>query len=312
MANYRFIKSMLVPSSNPLAAGVKLGAGISGVAIVFNSSVGKFTLSAELTKKLSVQNGDYLMFTTNEPQLNLMIQTKDPDYIGWCNEVNGDPDSAATRAAFLKECKIYFIAKGFAKVKDNGDPVLVNATVTPAEKKAYFEAHKEELWNDNKELAVAEWKKQAEAAGVAIPEDEDGNEDTAEIERLAKEGLDESCVQTKDVETAQIQAYTGSKLATVGGSGGVGYQLNGSDKNIWTDLKAEVEPNEDGTYDPMYLDETGAVNPAKFNRQFKVLEEDAAVGEVKNGNRTEQVLWYPIVKDDNSDSVPEGSFKKKA
>jgi hypothetical protein len=309
-----FLAKMLVPSASPLAAGVKTGAGISGVAIVFNSSVGKFTVSADLTKKLSVQNGDYLMFTTNEGPLNSLIQAKDEDYLAFAEEIGGDPDAAATRSAFVKANRIYFVAKGFAKYKDNGDPHMVNAAVTPADKKAYLEAHRDELFTKNEEAILTEYRAQADAAGEELPTLADGSEDLVKIKALAKAALNESCVDVSEVETAKIQAYAGSKLATVGGSGGVGYQLNGSDKAIWTDIKSDVEPDANGVYDPMYLDELGKVNPAKFNRRFKVLEESAVLADVKNGNRTESVLWYPIVKDDedgNCDSIPSESLSAK-
>jgi hypothetical protein len=284
MSEFNYEDLLNEPSSSARANGVKTNSGITGNTLVINSTQGKISLSADATVILGVQNGDYLLFVDNNETLSKEVNNKGKLFQAWSKEEGLSINDPLTAAAFKNQWRAYFIAKGYARVDDKGEPVLGKAKLTDEDVKAYLDEHREEIYLSNPDGIRQAVEKSYEAEGWELPTDEN------ELVELCKSAITIDLIDRKQIPVDEVQQYAGAKLASIGGRGGVGIQLSCSDMGNWNELKRDI-PEEDRK---------------KKNRRYVILDNKAKQQTMRNGAKDEVVMCYPIkfVEDEDPKEVP--------
>jgi hypothetical protein len=222
--------------------------------LIANSTVGKFLITAPVSKAMGVAVGENIMFLNNIANVETAIKKRVEDVVTWA-ETNGiNLDTREGEDAAIKEFSVWAIAKGVLQYDGKGNPVMASVRYTEDDKKKFIAEHAAELVNANREVLI----------------ERNGGED-ADDETLA------SLITIDDIESPKYHSATGSKTSTTGSSTGVGCQLNFTDTAIWNALKADLGDAKD-----------------KKNRVYNVLLDSAFSAQVSNGKDFVEVLAYPI------------------
>jgi hypothetical protein len=100
------------------------------------------------------------------------------------------------------------------------------------------------------------------------------------IERVGNENASDeeliNAITVEDIDSPEVENYTGSKTATAGSATGVGLTLNFTDTSIWTAMKADLEKKD------------------TVNRVFKVLLDQPVETPVNDGFKNITVVAYPV------------------
>jgi hypothetical protein len=185
-----------------------------------NSTQGKFSLTPSVTAAMGLVPGDYVMFVNNLYAVREAIAEQNPEIVAYAEENGLDLTSPAVEQAFVT----WGICKGIQLFKSNGVPETCKVRMTKEEKEAMFEQ------DANAYLAKLQDKLIERA--IASGEIADASEATDEL--LA------SFVVADDIESPEMDAYSGSKTATTSSSVGLGLPLTFTDTSIWSELKKDL------------------------------------------------------------------------
>lgn len=222
--------------------------------LIANSTLGKFLITAPVSKAMGVAVGENIMFLNNIANVEAAIQQRVEDVVTWADENGVDLNTREGQDAALKAFTMWAISKGVLQYDSKGNPVMASIRYTEEDKKKFIAEHAAELVEANREALIAR----------------NGGED-ADVETLA------ALISVDDIEAPKYHSATGSKTATTGSATGVGCQLNFTDTSIWTALKSDLGENKE-----------------KKNRVYNVLLDEAFTAEVPNGKETVAVVAYPI------------------
>lgn len=222
--------------------------------LVVNSTMGKFSMTAPVSKAMNVAVGENIMFLNNIANVEAAIAQRVDDIVAWASEAGVDLETREGQDAALREFTVWAIAKGVAQYDSKGNPVMATERYTKEDKQKYIDAHAAEILEANRDLLV----------------ERNGGVD-ADDETLM--GL----ISVDDIEAPKYHAYTGSKTATTASATGVGCNLNFTDTSIWNTLKADLGDAKD-----------------KKNRVYSVLFDDAFTAQVNNGKENVEIIAYPI------------------
>lgn len=203
--------------------------------LIANSTKGKFTVTAPVTRAMGVAVGEYIQFVNNISEIEAAIVAGSDDIKAIANELGVDISTREGQIAVIDACTQWGIVKGQAMLDKVGNPIMVSARLTEEEKRAYIKAHADEALEAMRDTLV----------------ERVGNPDASDEELLAAIELDE-------IEYPKVPGFTGSKTASTSNATGVGLQLGFTDSNVWGALKADL--GEDAT---------------KKNRIYKVLLDNA-------------------------------------
>lgn len=220
-----------------------------------NSTLGKFVLTAPVSKAMNVAVGENIMFLNNIANLEAAIQAQDADLVAYCNENGIDLTTREGVDAVMEQLTVWAIAKGVPQVDSKNNPVMAKERYTKDDKQKYIDANADAILAANREALIER------NGGV------DADDETLK-----------ALITVDDIEAPEYRVHTGSKTATTGNSTGTGCQLNFTDTSIWNTLKKD-------------LDEETRI---KKNRVFDVLLDECFKTEVPNGYENVEVMAYPI------------------
>jgi hypothetical protein len=282
------------PSTQPSVTGARAAGGIEGLVILFNSTEGKITLSAEVAQQINVQDGDTVIFHDNLEKVNEAISKNAPAYQQFAKAFNLDPKAPTTAATFRNKLLQFYVGQGYQRIGNDGKPVLKAAPVSDAAIKEYFEENKEAIYRkyrDDETKAdgtvvpgiVSIVKAQYLAKGYDFPEAAEGasDEDIAavneEIDGICLQLIDHKLVKREDLPTAESPVYVGCKAASNGGAKGW-KQVSISDMTMWKRAKQDL-----GDLDGMKA----------VNRYYKVATTAKTI-KIQNGSETIERMLFPL------------------
>jgi hypothetical protein len=167
--------------------------------LIANSTVGKFLITAPVSKAMGVAVGENIMFLNNIANVETAIKKRVEDVVTWA-ETNGiNLDTREGEDAAIKEFSVWATAKGVLQYDGKGNPVMASVRYTEDDKKKFIAEHAAELVNANREVLI----------------ERNGGED-ADDETLA------SLITIDDIESPKYHSATGSKTSTTGSSTVVG------------------------------------------------------------------------------------------
>ena len=203
--------------------------------LIVNSTKGKFTVTAPVTRAMGVAVGEYIQFVNNIQQIENAINEGGDDIKAIAEQLGVDYTTREGALAIIDACTQWAIVKGQAMLDKVGNPIMVSARLTKEEKQAFVEKHKAEILEAGRDELAARV----------------GNPDASDDELIAAIDFDNDDIFPK------VPGFTGSKTAATSNATGVGLQLGFTDSNVWNALKKDL--GEDAT---------------KKNRIFKVLLDD--------------------------------------
>lgn len=240
---------------NAVVSGQKSSVVNAEPQLLANSTNGKFTITAPVSKALSIAAGENVMFLNNIAGVEEAIQNKVADLVDWANENGVDLDTAEGQATALAEFTQWYIAKGELLYDQKGNPKMSSIRYTEEEKKELIAKNAEAIVEANRDALLARL----------------GVEDATFEELVA-------AIEVDDVETPKFHSMSGSKTSTTSAATGVGLQLGFTDTSIWNSLKADLD----------------ADSRSKFNRVYSVNLTDAEKVPYNNGYETVEITAYPI------------------
>lgn len=233
--------------------------------LIANSTKGKFTITAPVSKYLGIAVGEHVMFVNNIAAIEAALQEGGEQVQALASEQGIDITTADGQKAFIENNAVWAIAKGVKLYNSNGTEKQASVRLTVEDKKAYIEKHGAEIATQNEKALVAR------LANVAI---EDVTEDM--MNQYSVEDL--VAAITPDDINPTTQAQSGSKTASSSNATGVGLQLGFTDNNIWNQLKSNIDEEE----------------RIKLNRKFDVKLEDAFTTVFNNGYEDVEIKCVPV------------------
>lgn len=188
--------------------------------LIANSTLGKFTITAPVSKALGIAVGENLMFLNNFAGIQEAIQRQDTELLAWCQETDIDINTAEGVKAVSEAFGQWFIAKGVQEFDKKGNALQVSLRYTKEDKEKYLRENADAIVEANREALVAKFGE------------------------LSDEELKEK-LDIDMVESPTTDKFSGSKTATTGAATGVGCQLSCTDTSIWSTLKEDLEEDKD-------------------------------------------------------------------
>ena len=201
---------------NAVQSGMKSSSVNNTPQLIANSTKGKFSITAPVSKAMGVAVGENVMFINNIAMIEQAIVAGNADLVAWAEENGVDINTREGQDAVLKEWTVWAIAKGIPQYHANGNPVENTERMTEEEKKAYITEHAAEILEANRDALV----------------ERNGGE--ADDDTLI------SLIEIDDIEFPKYHVHSGSRTATTSSFTGVGCQLNFTDTSIWTTLKSDL------------------------------------------------------------------------
>lgn len=240
--------------------------------LIVNSTTGKFTITATVSKALNIAVGEHIQFLNNISDIEAAIASHDPLLIEWAKENAVDLDTKEGKDVTLKTFATFAICKGVPQYNSKGEELMASVRYTRGEKLAAAIANIDGLLeSENAREVIGEVMQNAEFTKEEL------------IEVLSTTEDNEFTTNVKDfivskIESPKYRAHTGSKTSTVGNATGVGCKLDFSDTAIWNVLKADL----------------GDAKETK-NRIYRVNLEDAITNAyAHNGQQNVQVTAYRL------------------
>lgn len=227
---------------NSVQAGQKSATINAEPRLIANSTTGKFSVTAPVSKAMGVAVGENIMFLNNIANLEAAIANGDEDIKAWADENGIDLTTREGQDAAMKAGTVWAIAKGVPMFDSKGNPVMARERYTKDDKQKYLDSNLDEFFAANRDALV-------ELNGG------DADDDTLK-----------ALITVDMVEAPEYHASTGSKTATTGNATGIGCQLNFTDTAIWNSLKKDIPVD----------DRTGVnrVFDVKLDTPFKAIVDD--------------------------------------
>jgi hypothetical protein len=250
--------------------------------LVANSTNGKFSMTAAVSKALQIAVGDYVMFMNDSAEVELAILKGNEQVLQAAQERGYDLNTLEGRKLAVDGLTTWFIAKGFAKYDAKGKPIMANVRYTEKEKLEGAINNVKGLL-DNTEIyrALAEAMEKEDFTADELVEILTSTENNEFVQNVKSRVID-------FVEVPQYQIHEGAKTATTGNAIGIGCKLNFSDTSNWTLMKSDLE------------------NKEAKNRNYKVLLDSMQTIEVNNGYENIAIDIYPIEFVEDTDPIARG------
>lgn len=203
-----------------IQAGQKSATVNAAPQLIANSTSGKFTVTAPVSKALNIAVGENIMFLNNISNIEAAIQSQNEDIVAYAAELGIDINTREGEDALLRELTQWWIAKGVKMYKSNGEAIMATERFTKEDKAKYLAEHAMEIVAANREVLVEQFGE------------------------LSDEELAEH-LTVDMVESPKYHACYGSKTSTTASTTGVGCALGFTDSAIWGALKADL--GEDAT-----------------------------------------------------------------
>lgn len=183
--------------------------------LIANSTVGKFVITAPVSKALNIAVGENIMFLNNISSVEAAVQSRNEDIVAYAEELGIDLSTREGEDALIDALTQWYIAKGVLQYTSKGEPVMASERYTKEDKAKYLAEHGMEIVEANREVLVKQFGE--------MPDEE-----------LVKK------LSVDMVESPKFHAASGSKTATSASTTGVGCQLNFTDSAVWATLKKDL------------------------------------------------------------------------
>ena len=218
--------------------------------LIANSTLGKFVVTAPVSKALNIAVGENIMFLNNIAAVEAAVQSRNADVVAYAEEQGIDLSTRDGEDALVALLTQWFIAKGVLQYTAKGEPVMATERYTKEDKAKYLAEHAMELVAANRDALVEQFGEMSD-------------------EELAER------LTIDMVESPKFHAASGSKTATTASTTGVGCQLIFTDSSIWTSLKKDLgdEASKKNRIYDVLVDEaqTAEFNNGKENIQITIL-----------------------------------------
>lgn len=201
------------------ASGVRTSVVSVEPELIALSTKGSFALTPAATKALGLASGDYIMLANDAADVEAAVNAKGDEVMAFAKENGFDLDTFEGIQACVHAATTWYIAKGVAQFKKNGEPVMCAVRLSKEEKQKWYDDNVDEVIANNRESLIAKYNLDAEAT----------NDDIKAV------------FTVEDFPSPQTQSYSGCKLAANANQTGVGVKLTFSDANNWEQLKADLE-----------------------------------------------------------------------
>lgn len=205
-------------SINAVVEGQKSSAVNAAPQLIANSTVGKFVITAPVSKALNIAVGEHVMFLNNLSDVETAIQERNEALVQYATENGIDLDTKEGCDAILATFGQWYIAKGAKLYDSKGNPVEASVRFSKEDKQKFLEMHADEILEANREALIEQFG------------------ELSDEELKAKLNVDM-------VESPKYHACRGSKTSTTSSATGVGVQLSFTDTAIWGALKADLGDN---------------------------------------------------------------------
>jgi hypothetical protein len=219
---------------NSVVSGQKTS-GNNEPQLIANSTKGKFTITAPVSRAMGIAVGEYIQFVNNISEIEAAIAAGNDDIKAIAEELGVDISTREGQLAVIDACTQWALVKGKPMLDKVGNPIMVSARLTEEDKKAFIAAHSAEILEANREALI----------------ERVGNPEASDEELIAAVDIDE-------VEYPKVPGFEGAKTASTSNATGVGLQLGFTDSNIWLTLKKDLGDD-----------------AVKKNRIYKVLLDEA-------------------------------------
>lgn len=222
--------------------------------LVALSTKGGFRITPQVSKKLGIASGDYVMFINNFDEIKKAFEAKADVIVEFC-EANGlDINAPETLEALNAEFGQWAIAKGIQCFDNKG------VALKAAERLS--DLQRESLIRQNFDEALAAAMENEELHDALTAE---GVDTEAQVKILAEA-----------YQAPQVDKYMGSKAANSSKTPGTGVVLTFSDANIWNALRGDLK------------------DTPSMARSFAIDLDQAATCEVSNGYKMVKVTYLPL------------------
>lgn len=185
--------------------------------LIANSTPGKFTITAPVSKAMGIAVGENVQFINNIAQIERAISEGGEDVKAIAAELNADLSTREGQLAIIEACTQWGIIKGRPEYDGKGNPIMASARLNEDEKRAYILKNGAAILENNREALI----------------ERVGNPDASDEELL-------NAVELDEVEYPKVQSFSGSKTATTSNATGVGLQLGFTDSAVWKTLKKDL------------------------------------------------------------------------
>lgn len=231
----------------PVAAGQK-GTAISvDPELIVLTTNGKFDITPAVSRVLGLAPGDYITFGDNLADIQKAVALKTDEIVEIFNEAGADINNPVDVEAMVNEMRSFFIYKSIPEYNADGTQKMCNARISAEEKKAYAEQYHDDI-----------------AAALTAK----GIEPTEENILAAVKG-------------DEIPSFNGSKCATTSKMTGVGLKLSFTDSNMWSVMKADLDPEARKT----------------IKRKFKVDIKNPLKAVIDDGYKDVEIVYYALTRD---------------
>ena len=223
--------------------------------LIANSTQGKFTITAPVSKAMNLAAGEYIMFVNNEAIVEKLVSERDPEILNYIqeNNLNIDIETYEGQKELVRELTTWGIAKGYEVRDKTNAPIMV--------KERYSQADKEKFLKDNAAAMLDELR------DVLISRV--GDENATDEELIASLTVD-------DIEVPQYALHKGAKTSSNTAGATIGVNLGFTDTQIWSSLKE------------------GMTDKKKQNRIFDVAIDKAVHTTTNNGFEEVPITVFPI------------------
>lgn len=204
-----------------VANGVKSSVANAEPALIANSTNGKFTITAPVSKALNIGVGDYVQFFNNHSNILAAIAEENEVVIKFAEDNGIDLSTEEGKDMVVSTFGSWFISKGIQLFDSKGKELKTTKRLSKEEKAEYIAEHTQEVVDSMRDALV-------ERCG----------DDTLSDEELAK------YISIDDISFEENK-FSGSKTMTTANAVGVGCQLSFTDSMVWATLKHDlVDKNE--------------------------------------------------------------------
>jgi hypothetical protein len=185
--------------------------------LIANSTAGKFTITAPVSRAMGIAVGENIQFVHNMAEIEAAIVAGNDDIKAIAEELNVDMTTREGQLALVEALTQWGIIKGQPMLDSKGNQIMVSARLTEEEKRAFIADNAEAILANARETLI----------------NRVGNPNATDEELLAAIELDE-------IEYPKVPGFTGSKTASTSNATGVGLQLGFTDSNVWKALKKDL------------------------------------------------------------------------
>ena len=248
--------------------------------LIANTTLGKFVITAPVSKALNIAVGENVMFLNNIADVEKAIAERNPELVNWANENGVNLDSNEGKETAMQEFVMYCIAKGIPQYNAKGEPIMADLRFTKEEKL--------EAAIDNMETIMGSETMYAKIAEV-MENPEVTVQEVCDVLRSEESNDFIDGVKSLIIDCVKVPQYhvaSGSRTATTGKAKGVGCQLSFSDTAIWNTLKHNL----------------GKEKELK-NRVFNVELNEGFKANAHDGQKVVEFMCYPLTFLNDTDPI---------